>query len=167
MVKIVQKDNKVLHQPAQEVGKELFGTAKLKKIVADMSKALEKEDDGVALAAPQIAVPLRIFVIAGKIFTPEEAKKPLPDLVFINPRITSLAKSKQEVDEGCLSVRWLFGQVKRATKATIEAYDLTGKKFSRSGSGLVAQIFQHEVDHLDGILFTEKAKNLREYKLEK
>jgi peptide deformylase len=167
MVKIVQKENKVLHEPAEEVGKELFGTAKLKKIIADMSGALAKEDDGVALAAPQIALPLRIFIIAGKIFTPDGEKKPKPDLVFINPKITKLSKTKQEMDEGCLSVRWYFGQVKRSDKATVEAYDINGKKFSRSGTGLVAQIFQHEIDHLNGHLFIEKAKNLREYSPEK
>ncbi|HRZ30108.1 MAG TPA: peptide deformylase [Candidatus Paceibacterota bacterium] len=163
MVKIVQKENKVLHEPAEEVGKELFGTAKLKKIIADMSGALAKEDDGVALAAPQIGLPLRIFIISGKIFTPEGAKKAEPDLAFINPQITKLSKDKQEMDEGCLSVRWYFGQVRRSAKATVEAYDLNGKKFSRSGSGLVAQIFQHELDHLNGHLFIEKAKNLQKY----
>lgn len=163
MVKIVQKENKGLHEKAKEVPKELFGTPELKKIIKDMSQALAKEEDGVALAAPQIAVPLRIFIIAGKILTPESEEKIYPDLVFINPVITSLSKTKKEVDEGCLSVRWYFGQVKRANKATVEAYDLNGKKFSRSGSGVIAQIFQHETDHLDGILFTSKAKNLREY----
>lgn len=167
MAKIVQKDNEILHEPARPVGDDLFGTAKLKKIIADMSEALAKEDDGVALAAPQIAIPLRIFIIAGKIFTPEDSAQIKPDLIFINPKITSLAKTKREVDEGCLSVRWYFGQVKRATKATVEAYDINGNKFSRSGSGVVAQIFQHETDHLDGVLFTEKAKNLREYTPEK
>lgn len=167
MVKIVQKENRVLHSPADIVPAELFGTPKLIKILKDMSEALAKEDDGVALAAPQIAVPLRIFIIAGKIFTNDDEEKLKPDLVFINPKITSLAKTKNEVDEGCLSVRWLYGKVKRATKATVEAYDINGKKFTRSASGLVAQIFQHEVDHLDGILFIEKAKNLKEFKPEK
>lgn len=163
MAKIVQKENRVLHEPAKEVAKELFGTEKLKKIIATMSKALAKEDDGVALAAPQINLPLRVFIVSGKIFTPEETLKPKPDLVFINPVITNLSKTKEEMEEGCLSVRWLFGQVKRSTKATISAYDETGKKFARSGSGLLAQIFQHEMDHLEGILFIEKAKGVKEY----
>lgn len=167
MVKIVQKENSILHQPAKPVSQTLFGTPELKKMISDMSKALAKEDDGVALAAPQIALPWRIFIISGKIFTPEDAEKITPDIIFINPQITSLSKTKREVDEGCLSVRWFFGQVKRSTKATVEAYDINGKKFSRSASGLVAQIFQHEVDHLDGVLFTEKAANLREYEPEK
>jgi peptide deformylase len=167
MVKIVNKDHKGLHEKAKTVPKELFGTKELKKIIADMSAALVKEDDGVALAAPQIALPLRIFIIAGKILTPEDEEKVYPDLVFINPTITKLSKTKEEMDEGCLSVRWYFGQVKRSNKATVEAYDINGKKFSRSGSGVIAQIFQHETDHLDGVLFIEKAKNLREYTPEK
>jgi len=164
MVKIVQKENKILHEPAQAVEKALLGSAKLKKIIADMSEALVKEDDGVALAAPQIGLPLRIFVVSGRIFTREDEEKIKPDLVFINPVITSLSKAKQETEEGCLSVRWLYGRVKRAAKATVTAYDLNGHKFTRSGSGLLAQIFQHEVDHLNGVLFTDKTKEVKEYR---
>ncbi|MFA6253638.1 MAG: peptide deformylase [Candidatus Paceibacterota bacterium] len=169
MVKIVQKENEVLHQPAEEVGKELFGTPKLKKIITDMSEALAKEDDGVALAAPQIGLPLRIFVVSGRIFTNEEdfeAKKIKPDLVFINPELTKLSKEKMTMEEGCLSVRWLYGEVRRSVKATVTAYDIDGKKFTRSGTGLLAQIFQHETDHLNGVLFIEKTKELKEYKPE-
>jgi peptide deformylase len=163
MVKIVQKENPVLHQPAQEVPAELFGTPKLEKILKEMSQALAKEEDGVALAGPQIAVPYRIFIISGKVLTKGDLPQNSADLVFINPKITKLSKTTSYADEGCLSVRWLFGQVKRADKATVEAYDFSGKKFTRSGSGLIAQIFQHETDHLEGVLFTEKAKNLQEY----
>ncbi len=170
MIKIVQKENKVLRESAKEVASKLFGSIKLKKIVNDMSEALAKEDDGVALAAPQIGLALRIFIVSGKIFTREDNDRPAglagkvkPDLVFINPTITSLSKTKQVMEEGCLSVRWLYGEVKRATKATVTAYDITGKKFTRSSSGLLARIFQHEIDHLDGILFTDKTKELKEY----
>ena len=177
MAKIVQKGNKGLHELAEMVGVKLFGTAKLKKIIADMSAALAKEDDGVALAAPQIGLSLRIFIVSGKIFTKKdeepasaksygEARKVKPDLIFINPVITSMSKAKQETEEGCLSVRWLYGKVRRATKATVTAYDINGKKFARSGSGLLAQIFQHEVDHLNGVLFTEKTKEVKKYKPE-
>lgn len=175
MVKIVQKENEVLHQPAKEVAEELFDTPKLKKIITDMSEALAKEDDGVALAAPQIGLPLRIFIVSSKIFAnnsesaikdPQEVDKIKPDLVFINPELVKLSKEKMTMEEGCLSVRWLYGQVKRATKATVSAYDINGKKFTRSGSGLLAQIFQHEMDHLSGILFIEKTKELKEYKPE-
>ncbi len=165
MVKIVQKDNPVLHQVAQEVPQELFGTQKLKVIIDDMAQALDKEEDGVALAAPQIGLPYRIFIISSKVSSNTTGKDGEP-LIFINPVITKISKKTSYTDEGCLSVRWLFGQVKRAEKATVEAYDINGKKFSRSGSGLIAQIFQHETDHLEGVLFTEKAKNLQEYEPE-
>jgi len=89
------------------------------------------------------------------------------DLVFINPEIIKISKKKGSVPEGCLSVRWLYGEVKRSTNATIRAYDENGKIFTRGGGGLLAQIFQHEVDHLNGVLFIDKAKNLVEIKPEK
>lgn len=170
MAKIVTKENKILKEIAKDVPPELFGTKKLAQIISDMSTALAREDDGVALAAPQIGLSLRLFVVSGKVLSygsqDEPTTKKEPDLVFINPEITSLSKTKRDFDEGCLSVRWLYGQVKRATKATIIAYDFNGKKFTRSASGLMAQIFQHEVDHLNGVLFTEKARNLQEYEPE-
>ena len=65
------------------------------------------------------------------------------------------------MQEGCLSVRPLYGKVRRATRTTIEAYNEQGKKFIMNGSGLVAHIFQHETDHLDGILFIDKAKDIQ------
>jgi peptide deformylase len=66
------------------------------------------------------------------------------------------------MEEGCLSVRYLYGKVSRGVKVTVEAYDETGKKFSKGGSGLIAQIYQHETDHLNGTLFIDKAKDLVE-----
>lgn len=165
MIKIVQVGDPVLSSPAKEVTADLFGSDKLKKIIEQMSNGLSEQEDGVAIAAPQIGVPLRIFLITGKIFSKkdEEAK---PDLVFINPKITNISKTKIQMEEGCLSVRWKFGLVKRSNKASVEACDFNGKKFTRSGSGLMAQIFQHEIDHLDGTLFIEKATGIKEYKPE-
>ena len=64
--------------------------------------------------------------------------------------------------EGCLSVRWLYGKVSRATRASVRAYDEHGEPFTRGASGLLAEIFQHEVDHLDGILFIDKARDIRD-----
>ena len=84
------------------------------------------------------------------------------DLIFINPKITKLSQKKGWVPEGCLSVRWLYGKTLRSQKASIEAYDEHGKKFIRGASGLLAQIFQHETDHLDGILFIDHAKDIKE-----
>jgi len=84
------------------------------------------------------------------------------DLVFINPKISKLSREKEWVPEGCLSVRWLYGKTFRSKKATVTAYDEKGKKFTRGASGLLAQIFQHETDHLNGILFIDHAKDVKE-----
>ncbi|MFC1721196.1 peptide deformylase [Patescibacteria group bacterium] len=167
MEKIVQKGEKVLAEKAKEVPVNDIKTPKIKQILKDMSEALLAEKDGVAIAAPQIGIPLRIFVVSGHIFdtkaveNDDKSLKTSEDLVFINPEIIKLSQKKEWLDEGCLSVRGTFGKVRRATKATVSAYNKNGEKFTRGGSGLLAQIFQHEVDHLDGTLFVEKAKQLQ------
>ncbi len=176
MKKILQQKEKVLRKIAKEVEGADVKTPTIKKIIKEMSAALKSQDDGVALAAPQIGYSLRIFVVSGKIFSKEFSKNPplspvntptpprekIKDLVFINPKISKLSREKSWVPEGCLSVRWLYGKTLRSKKATIVAYDEHGKKFTRGASGLLAQIFQHETDHLEGILFIDHAKNIKE-----
>jgi peptide deformylase len=161
MVTIVQKDDRVLRKKAEPVRKEMFGSEELAAIINDMRNALMNEIDGVAIAAPQISLPYRIFVISGRIFRKKNGVEK-PDLVFINPVILKRSKESELMDEGCLSVRWYYGLVKRAKKITIKAYNQKGHEFVMEKSGLLAQIFQHETDHLEGILFTDKAKDLVE-----
>ncbi len=160
--KITQAEEKVLRDKAKSVSIEEISSAKTIKVINDLKSALEQESDGVAIAAPQIGVSLKIFVVSKRAFelvNIDEDKK-FQDQVFINPVIKKLSKDKKEMEEGCLSVRWKYGNVLRSNKATIEAYDEFGKKFSRGGVGLIAQIFQHETDHLNGILFIDKAKDI-------
>lgn len=166
---IVQEGAPVLREKAAPVGKDEFGTQKLKKLIADMAKALEACEDGVAIAAPQIGVSKRIFLVSHRAFAIEDnedggrvAPTAYKDKVFINPRIVKRSRRKILVPEGCLSVRWIYGNVPRSEKATVEAFDESGKKFVVGGSGLMAQIFQHEIDHLDGILFIDTAQDLEE-----
>ncbi len=164
MTSIVQKDNPILRTTALEVNKKDILSTKIKKIISEMKKALESQDDGVAIAAPQIGVGLRIFVVSGKAISfmkgEDEKNGDYPDMVFINPKITKQSKKKKIMEEGCLSIRYLYGKVKRSDKVQIEAYDENGNFFSRGGSGLLAQIFQHETDHLNGILFTDLATDI-------
>lgn len=179
MKKILQQKEKVLHQKATEVSIADIKNTKIKKVLKEMSTALASQDDGVAIAAPQIGYALRIFVVSGKIFAtdfsntpprsdpsqstpPSQGEKNLKDIIFINPKISKLSREKEWVPEGCLSVRWLYGKTFRSKKATITAYDESGKKFTRGASGLLAQIFQHETDHLNGILFIDHAKEIKE-----
>lgn len=175
MVKILQQDAPVLRAEAELVNPKDFGSPRLKKILHDMRVALEKEEDGVAIAAPQIGVPLRIFVVSHRVFemddtTPQTTsqgetlaptkKAPAHDMIFINPSLLKVSRKKKWVPEGCLSVRWLYGEVARADKATVRAYDEQGKLFTRGAGGLLAQIFQHETDHLNGVLFIDTARNV-------
>jgi peptide deformylase len=168
MIKIVQDGHKALREIAKEVPVAQIQSVKIKKVIADMKEALASQGDGVAIAAPQIAETLRIFVVSGKVFDDnfirgkDLEEKLHPDLTFINPVITKISKDKKLLPEGCLSVRPLYGKVRRSTRATVEAYDENGKKFVMSGTGLLAHIFQHETDHLDGILFIDKAKDVHE-----
>ncbi len=174
MKKILQKDVKILREIAKEVSLNEIGTPKIKKMLSEMKEALMSQDDGVAIAAPQIGYSLRMFIISERIFEIDKKVKEGTDilidskiknsqkLIFINPVIKKLSKEKKSVEEGCLSVRYLYGKVNRSNKATIEAYDENGKKFERGGVGLLAQIFQHEVDHLNGILFIDKAKDIED-----
>lgn len=165
---ILQKDAPLLRERALPVPVKNIESKKVQDILHRMKEALHAEEDGVAIAAPQIGESLRIFIVSGKALALTQrikrasVDKELDDFVFINPEIIKTSKKKKKVEEGCLSVRWLYGQVKRSEKVTIRAYDKTGKTVERGASGLLAQIFQHETDHLDGILFIDKAENVRD-----
>lgn len=177
---ILQKDNPILRKIAAEVPLEDIRSRKTETVIRRMQKALDREEDGVAIAAPQIGESLRIFVVSKKIFEIMEEEKSrvkskrenledfqkgtpeFADMVFINPVILKTSKSRVSTEEGCLSVRWLYGQVPRYVKTLVKAYDAQGKVFTMGGSGLLSQVFQHEIDHLDGVLFIDKAKQLKE-----
>ncbi len=161
MKKIIQQDNKILRAIAQEVPINEIPSKKIQDILRDMAEALASQHDGVAIAAPQIAVSLRIFVLNPQVYQTVKTEGPQP-LVFINPRIIKMSRDRKAMSEGCLSVRPWYGKVRRASKATVEAYNEAGEKFVLDGNGLLAQIFQHEIDHLDGVLFIDKAKDLKE-----
>jgi peptide deformylase len=160
IIQIDATDNNPLRAHSRPITQEEFGGMFLRDVIRSMKQALAKEEDGVAIAAPQIALPLRIFVVAESSYPMEAKQKPL---VFINPKIIKRSKKNMVMQEGCLSVRWIYGKTKRSVSATVEAYDEDGHKFTYGGSGLLAHIFQHEIDHLDGILFIDHGFDLEEY----
>jgi peptide deformylase len=129
----------------------------LKKLVADMKSTLKQARNprGVGLAAPQIGIGYRIFLIA-----PKSGQEPR---VFINPTITDMeppsekaSKDEEGKLEGCLSIPRVWGDVRRSRKLTITFQDETGSSHTETVTGFPAVIIQHEIDHLNGILFTHR-----------
>jgi peptide deformylase len=162
-LEILQIGNPILRKESTTIPKEKVVSTEIKKLVNDLKKVIAGQGDAAAISAVQIGKPVRLFVISKKVLgkNPDEIKTK-KDLIFINPKITKSSKNKQLLEEGCLSVKYVYGKVERPEKVTIEACDETGKKFSRGFSGLLAQIVQHEHDHLKGILFVDKAIDLEE-----
>ena len=168
MKEIVQDGVPVLREIAQPVPEGLFGTSELAQLITNMEEALDKELEGVALAAPQIDVSYRLFIVRKDRTLPLKKKvgnafpiPPTPEIeVYINPEIVKTSRKRTKTDEGCLSVRGIYGITNRHERVTIKARRPDGTHFERGAGGLLAQIFEHEIDHLNGILFIDHAKNL-------
>lgn len=162
---LVPQEDPVLHTAAQDVPKEMFRTKKLAAFVEKMRAGLRSYDAegyvGVAIAAPQVGIPYRLFLVEDMNPSRRE-EEALPTLVAVNPRITKRSRKKVLLGEGCLSVPNHYGSVARSENVTLEAYDEEGKKFVRGAGGLLAQIFQHECDHLRGVLFVDVAEKVYE-----
>ncbi len=160
MTKLVPLNHPALHAIAEEITSEEFSDGTVKKILKDMRSALHGyKVDGftaVAIAAPQIGVSKRIFIIQDQ----SKDRDALPTIIAINPTMIKFSKKTHEVGEGCLSIPEYYGLVRRSTNVTLRAYDENGKVFERGAGSLLAQIIQHEYDHLDGILFTDRASEV-------
>ena len=157
MKEIVQDGAEVLREIAKPVPENIFGSAELARLIADMSEALDKKPEGVALAAPQVGVSWRLFIVRVDRTLPP----PVPAVeVYINPEIIKTSRKRARGDEGCLSVDGVYGVTKRHERVTVKARRPDGSRFQRGGGGLLAQIFEHEIDHLNGVLFTDHAENL-------
>ncbi len=142
-MKIITYPNKILKEkaePVKEINKEI-------KDLINIMKKIMKENKGVGLAANQIGKNLAIFIAEdkNKIYT------------FINPKIVKFIGKETIVEEGCLSIPQKWGYLKRYPGVVVEYQNLWGKKQKMKAKGLLAQIIQHEMDHLEGKLFIEKA----------
>jgi peptide deformylase len=152
ILKIKKYPDPILKKKCQEV-KEV--TEEIKNLGWDMVGTME-ENEGIGLAAPQVGESKRVIVIHPlKERSLEEKSKRLPQ-VFINPEIIKKSEATITDEEGCLSFPGLFLKIKRAKEVEIEALDKDGKKVQIKAEGLPARIFQHEIDHLDGILFIDR-----------
>ena len=175
MREIVQNGAPVLREIAEPVPESAFGGTELAELVDDMVVALEAEPDGVALAAPQVGVSWRLFVVRmDRVELPplkdgaaEGEATPVREAeveVYVNPEIVKTSRRRAKADEGRLSARGLYGTPSPHERVTLSAPRPSGELFTRGAGGLLAQIFEHEVDHLNGILFTDGAEDVVEIK---
>jgi len=121
----------------------------VKKLIADMRETLHAEPGRVGLAAPQVGVSLRVTVIC----LPEEQ-----DIILVNPEIVR-RKGQRLVSEGCLSIPGYVGQLTRAESVTLKALDLSGKPVRIKAEELLSQALEHEIDHLNGVLYIDRMES--------
>ncbi len=147
ILKIIQEGDPVLRKKAEPVKnpKDL----EIKELVADMIVTM-KETGGIGLAAPQVGASFRIFTVSidNKVY------------VFINPEVKDFSNDEIPFEEGCLSLKKIWGPVIRSKKLTIKAIDENGKPVKIRAKGLLARVIQHEMDHLNGKLFIDKAEKI-------
>ena len=150
-LEIVKYPDPVLERPAERVTE--FND-ELRKFVDDMFESMYAAK-GIGLAAPQVGVSKRLTVIDLSF-----KERPEDKIVLINPEII-LREGKQYEEEGCLSLPEIREKVSRAAKVTVRAQDIDGNWFEMDGDELLARAFQHEIDHLDGILFFRRVSALK------
>jgi peptide deformylase len=154
--RVAELGHPVLRQVAEPVPAAELGSDGLRSLVADMVDTM-RDYDGVGIAAPQVYVPRRLFVMEIRAPDPYLAASTLPLTVAVNPEITRSDPGSLLSWESCLSVPGLRGQVDRAAGLVLSAVDAGGAPFSVELAGYAARIVQHELDHLDGRLYLDRA----------
>ena len=155
---IVQLGNPALRQVADPVDVNQIQSDEIQNLIDDLIETM-RHANGAGLAATQIAVPLRICIIEVN-KNPRYSYKPdIPLTVLINPKVTFLTEERINVYEGCLSVPNMRGKVDRCPEILIEGFNREGQSVSFISKGISAGTFQHELDHLDGLVFTDRMKD--------
>ena len=149
---VVTEGDEILRKHCKEV-KEV--TPRIRETLEDMLETM-RESMGVGIAAPQVGIMRRMFVAQPDPYDEERV------FFMINPVMLEMSEEKELGPEGCLSVPDMVGDVERSVRIKIEATDLNGERKVYDFEGFDARVMQHEYDHLDGILYTDKCENLRE-----
>jgi peptide deformylase len=150
----------VLRQEAREVTVEELRSEEVQRLIDDMVETM-RAANGAGLAAPQVGVSLRIAVIEVRAGNPRYPyKPPIPLTVIAKPRLTAIDSAKFDTNEGCLSMQNLRGDLQRFENVTVRYLDRQGEVKEETRRGLTAGTFQHEVDHLDGILFLDRMTDM-------
>src|SRR5215831_11090859 len=162
ILKVARMGHPVLRERARAIDKSDLRNPLLQKLIDDMIETMH-EYHGVGLAAPQIHEGLRLFVAAlaaGDSGSPGGTEGPAEAVVLINPEITPVGSDIIEDWEGCLSIPDVRGRVPRAREIKVRAYDRLGERVEIRAHDFPARVIQHETDHLDGVLFLDRMKNL-------
>lgn len=180
MLQIIHDPHKTLRAKSRDIMVKDIRSSKIQRLIAEMKKTLKHTPDGVGLAAPQVGENVRLFIVSEEAEEidrmekkgyvrrqGEEAdearerpyeKRDWNYYMFINPVVKNTSRRKLVGSEGCLSVPGKFGTVTRLEKITVDAYNERGEKFTRGATRFFARVMQHELDHLDGVLFIDKAE---------
>ncbi|MBI2024576.1 MAG: peptide deformylase [Candidatus Harrisonbacteria bacterium] len=145
-----KKDEKFLRRPTASFDFSKHKKSEIRQLIKDMRTTMQKAD-GIGLSANQIGLNTKIFVakVENKFYT------------LFNPEFIQISKETSDIDEGCLSIPGVFGMVERPAKVTIKGLDANGKTVKIKAWGLLARVFQHEMDHLNGRLFIDRAKTVQ------
>jgi peptide deformylase len=150
---IVMADQPILRRKAEPVTRI---TPALRRLIADMIETM-RAAEGIGLAAPQVGEPLRVIIVE----VPEDEEVPGSGVLYavINPEIVEASPEIEEGVEGCLSIPGWYGWVPRARWVIVRGLNPEGRRVRIRAEGLVARVFQHEIDHLDGILFPDRIQD--------
>ena len=155
---IIEIGNPALREIAKEIPQNQIDSEEIQKLIDDLIETM-RHANGAGLAATQIAVALRICVIEVNNNPRYPYKPDIPLSVLINPVITFLSEERLSVYEGCLSVPNVRGEVERCPEIRVQALDRRGREIDMVVKGITAGTFQHELDHLNGVVFIDKVKD--------
>jgi peptide deformylase len=139
-----------------------FGTTELRELVEDMFDTM-RAADGAGLAAPQIGVSLRVLIFGFERNLRYPEAPPVPETVLINPFVEAVTNETETGWEGCLSVPGMRGAVPRYTQIRYGGFDISGNPLQRSASGFHARVVQHEFDHLEGVLYPQRIRDMTKF----
>jgi peptide deformylase len=156
ILKVARMGHPVLRERAQPLDKAMLRNPLVQKLIDDMFDTMH-EYNGVGLAAPQVHEGLRIFVG----LLDDSPKDDVEPIALINPEISPIGDAKADGREGCLSIPEIYGLVPRYTSISVKALDRTGKAIELQLKDFPARVAQHELDHLDGILFLDRMTSMQ------
>lgn len=145
---IIKYPNPVLTKKTRKIKVEEIKSPEVKELILDMLETMDA-NNGIGLAATQVGQSLRICVL-------KSARENGKTYILINPKFKSKSWKKEVAEEGCLSFPGKYIPVKRSASVKVEALDRNGKKILINGTGILARVLQHEIDHLDGVLFIKR-----------